>query len=151
MIDLVLVGKKIADLRCEHHLSQDQLADVLLVSRQAISAWETGKSAPSIDNIIELAKAFNVSFEEVLCLKDKSEIDPEDPYQGHDREFVLRSVINGSLKVDMGQLLYRSTGIERMQLLKAANDGRLALPLSRYQDKLTREEIAYLTKGGHRQ
>jgi transcriptional regulator with XRE-family HTH domain len=151
MIDLCLVGKKITSLRNANHLSQDQLADILMVSRQAISAWETGKSAPSIDNVIELAKAFNVSFEEVLCLGTTPEINPEDPYQGHDRQFIVRSVIEGSLKVDLSQLLYHSTGLERMQLIKAASAGRIALPLSRYKNQLTNEEIHALTKGGRRQ
>ncbi len=52
MIDLVSVGAKISHFREENGYSQEALASKLFVSRQAISAWEVGKSAPSIDNII---------------------------------------------------------------------------------------------------
>ena len=83
MIDLVSVGRKISTLRSQKNLSQDRLAETLLVSRQAVSAWETGKAAPSIDNVIELAKIFGVSFEEILCLGEKPVLNPDNPFDGH--------------------------------------------------------------------
>jgi transcriptional regulator with XRE-family HTH domain len=147
MIDLVSVGKKISLLRAGKGLSQDQLAALLLVSRQAISAWETGKAAPSIDNVIELSRVFGVSFEEILCLDEKPTIDSGDPYQGHERDYILRSVISGAIKVDFSSLLYHSTGEERMRLLKAFQDGRIPVPLSEFSDQLTPQELRYLKKG----
>jgi transcriptional regulator with XRE-family HTH domain len=148
MIDLLAVGKKINALRGQKHLSQDQLADLLLVSRQAISAWETGKAAPSIDNVIELSKVFGVSFEEVLCLNDKPQLDPNDPFSGHDRDYILRSVIDGSLSVDFSALLFHSTGSERLRLFKAAQEGKIALPLNELRNQMTPEEICFFEKGG---
>jgi len=71
MLDTKKVGKQIQRLRAEHHMNQDALAEKLYVSRQAISLWESGKGMPSIDNLICLTEIFEVSFEEILCLKVK--------------------------------------------------------------------------------
>jgi transcriptional regulator with XRE-family HTH domain len=150
MIDLVSIGKKIAALRTGASLSQDRLAEILMVSRQAVSAWENGKSAPSIDNVIELSKVFSVPFESILCLDETPEIDPLDPYEGHEREYIVRSVIAGSLQLDFGNLLYHSTGGERLQLLRAVEEGKIKVPLAEFKDKLSPEEMRYIAKGGKR-
>lgn len=47
-------------------MSQDELAEKLGVSRQSISLWETGQTQPTIDNIIALAKIFNISADTLL-------------------------------------------------------------------------------------
>ena len=65
MIDFVKVGNKIATLRKQKGLSQEELAEKLYVTRQALSKWENG-SVPSIDIVLQLAKSFDVSFEELL-------------------------------------------------------------------------------------
>lgn len=151
MIDLVAVGKKINTLRSQKNLSQDALAEVLLVSRQAISAWETGKAAPSIDNVIELSKIFGVSFEEILCLDEKPAVNPDNPFEGHEREFVMRSVLNGSIKADPKVLFRYATFEERLRLLKGAQEGKIKLPLESLQDQMTPEEVRLFGKGGHRE
>jgi transcriptional regulator with XRE-family HTH domain len=147
MIDIVKVGEKIASLRIKKGYSQDLLAGKLYVSRQAISAWEIGKSAPSIDNIIELSKIFKVPFEEVLCLDDIEEIDAVNIFSGHDRSYVIRGIIEGRLHLDVGEVLYQCTGSERMQVLKAIKEGRLQYPMRDLRPRLTDEEKKYLVKG----
>ncbi|MDD5935628.1 MAG: helix-turn-helix transcriptional regulator [Clostridiales bacterium] len=54
---------KIIQLRKEKGLSQEQLADYLEVSRQAVSKWESDQSIPSLDKIIQLADLFGVSID----------------------------------------------------------------------------------------
>lgn len=60
------VSEKIKKLRIDNKLSQDELADRLNVSRQTISKWENGVSIPDGNNIVELAKVFNVSTDYLL-------------------------------------------------------------------------------------
>ena len=55
------IGQTIAQLRKEHGLTQEQLAERLLVSRQAVSKWETGAAQPDLDNIRALSAFFEVS------------------------------------------------------------------------------------------
>ena len=147
MIDLARVGNKIADLRGKNAMSQDQLAARLYVSRQAISAWEKGKSAPSIDNVIELSKIFHVSFEEILCLDDTPTFKSDDPFEGHDRHFVITEVIDGRLHPKMEDFLYHCTGEERLCLLKAIRSGRIPCRWESLRKQLTAEEFALLEKG----
>ena len=51
----MLLGEKLKKLRKARGLSQEQLADQLNVSRQAISKWELGESTPDTDNLVALS------------------------------------------------------------------------------------------------
>ena len=60
------IGEKITLLRTAMKLSQEQLAEILSVSRQAVSGWEIDASTPSIDKIIKLSELFSVSIDDIL-------------------------------------------------------------------------------------
>ena len=53
-------------LREEHGFSQDQLAERVMVTRQAVSRWETGETQPNTDTLKLLSKVFNVSINTLL-------------------------------------------------------------------------------------
>lgn len=57
---------KLQELRKQHGLSQEALAEILDVSRQSVSKWESGKIYPEIDKIIFLSEYFNISIDELL-------------------------------------------------------------------------------------
>ncbi len=59
------ITEKLIKLRKEHNLSQEQLADELGVSRQAVSKWERGEASPDTDNLIALARIYDTSL--VVC------------------------------------------------------------------------------------
>ena len=46
--------------------SQEDLAEKLGISRQAVSKWEVGTSKPDIDNVIKISKLFEVSIDELV-------------------------------------------------------------------------------------
>ena len=50
------LSDKIVELRKKNGFSQEDLADELQVSRQAVSRWEQGTADPSSSNILELSK-----------------------------------------------------------------------------------------------
>lgn len=60
------VAERIYTLRKERGLSQEQLAEIAGVSRQAISKWESEQSAPEIDKIILMSEYFGVSTDYIL-------------------------------------------------------------------------------------
>lgn len=62
----MLLGEKLRRLRIARQLSQEQLADKLQVSRQAISKWELGESIPDTENLILLSKFYGVSIDYLL-------------------------------------------------------------------------------------
>lgn len=53
-------------LRENHHLTQDQMAERVMVTRQAVSRWETGETQPNTDTLRILSKEFNVSINTLL-------------------------------------------------------------------------------------
>ena len=53
-------------LRKQKVYSQEQLAERLNVSRQAVSKWENGASDPSTSNLLALAKLYGISAEDLL-------------------------------------------------------------------------------------
>lgn len=63
------VKLKIAELRKEKGIGQQELAEVLGVSFQSVSKWETGATMPDITLLPVIAGYFNVSVDELLGLK----------------------------------------------------------------------------------
>jgi transcriptional regulator with XRE-family HTH domain len=53
-------------LREKNDLTQDQMADRVMVTRQAVSRWETGETQPSTDTLKILSKEFDVSINTLL-------------------------------------------------------------------------------------
>ncbi len=60
------IGTRIANLRNENAMTQAQLADVLSVSVQAVSKWETSVSNPDISLLCKIADTFNVTIDYLL-------------------------------------------------------------------------------------
>lgn len=60
------VGTHIKRLRTARHLTQEDLAEKLFVTRQAVSAWETGKALPDVETLECIAAALNADVTEVI-------------------------------------------------------------------------------------
>lgn len=64
------LSDRLQALRKSHNLSQEQLAEKLDVSRQAISKWESGQANPDINNILKLSNIYEVSTDYILMGKE---------------------------------------------------------------------------------
>lgn len=60
------VNTMIKLLRTEKGMNQEQLAEQLHVTRQAVSSWETGKTQPDIETLTRIAEFFGVSVEQLI-------------------------------------------------------------------------------------
>ncbi|WP_419958361.1 helix-turn-helix domain-containing protein [Psychrobacillus psychrotolerans] len=60
------IGKSILDYRKRNNLSQEQLANKIGITRQAISKWEQEKGAPDIENLILLSDEMNISLDNLI-------------------------------------------------------------------------------------
>ena len=60
------LSEKILDLRKQHGMSQEDLAERLGISRQAISRWESGTVLPDSANVLQLSKLFGVTTDYLL-------------------------------------------------------------------------------------
>lgn len=70
----IKTANRLCELRKAHNLSQEELANKLGVSRQAVSKWERSESSPDTDNLIELAKIYNLTLDELLNGDDAIEL-----------------------------------------------------------------------------
>lgn len=60
------IASRLTALRKEHGYSQEELAEKLGVSRQAVSKWERAESSPDTDNLIALAKLYGVTLDQLV-------------------------------------------------------------------------------------
>lgn len=77
-----MYGEKIKSKRKENKLSQEELANKLGITRQAISKWETEKSTPTMTNLMELSEVFGVEMEYFIA-DNKEEIEEKDKKEGN--------------------------------------------------------------------
>lgn len=62
----IKLADRLVELRKEHKLSQEALAEKLGLSRQSISKWERAEASPDTDNLIALAEVYGVTLDELL-------------------------------------------------------------------------------------
>ena len=92
------IANRLQKLRKEFGYSQEELAEKLGISRQAVSKWERAESSPDTDNLIILARLYNMSLDELLY---DNETDEEIRERNKDKEESNKESI--SLTDDEGQ------------------------------------------------
>lgn len=68
MLESVVLGKRLKELRRINNYTQDYVASILGVIRQTYSHYETGKRTPSSENLYKLASLYNISVDDLLHL-----------------------------------------------------------------------------------
>lgn len=91
MFDTRKIGTRIAQLRKAKDMTQMELADLMLVSFQAVSNWERGNTMPDIAKLADLARILGVSIEELLGSEEQSKI--VDKVVNKDPEIKLEEVV----------------------------------------------------------
>ena len=72
-MDLISIGKFIAELRKQKGLTQEQLGEQIGVSNKTVSRWETGVYMPPADALMKMSELFGVTVNELLSGKRLSE------------------------------------------------------------------------------
>ena len=70
-------GSRLAKYRKEKGLTQEELAEQLHISPQAVSKWENDISTPDLDTIIKLSEIYGMSTDELLGKQKSEDVDPE--------------------------------------------------------------------------
>lgn len=83
--------EKLQELRKQKNLTQEELSEILFVSRTAISKWESGPGYPSIDSLKAIAEFFGVTIDELLSNRELICIAEKDSHQKtqHMRDLVF--------------------------------------------------------------
>ena len=66
MENKVIIGRNIAKQRLMRGLSQEELGELLSVSRQSVSKWELGQAMPDVEKIILLSKSWGISTDDLI-------------------------------------------------------------------------------------
>ena len=77
----MILADKIINERKKNGWSQEELAEMLDVSRQSVSKWEGAQSVPDLQKILKMAEMFGVSTDYLL----KDEMEPEDTEVSYER------------------------------------------------------------------
>ena len=65
-MDLIKIGKFISTKRKEKNLTQEELAEKLLITDRAVSKWERGLSLPDADKMLDLCNILDINVNELL-------------------------------------------------------------------------------------
>ena len=65
-----MINMNLKNLRNHHGYTQEDVAEHLQVSRQAVAKWEKGESMPDIENCMALAKLYNVTLDNLVNFED---------------------------------------------------------------------------------
>ena len=63
---IMKISQVLKDIRQQHQLTQEALAERLKVSRSAIARWESGKGIPDISNLIAISREFDLSLDQLI-------------------------------------------------------------------------------------
>lgn len=88
------LNEKLQQLRKQRGLTQEELAEMLYVSRTAISKWESGRGYPSIDSLKAISKLFAISIDDLLSSEELMSIAETDQKE---KTKTMRDLIFGAL------------------------------------------------------
>ncbi|MCI6369470.1 MAG: helix-turn-helix domain-containing protein [Prevotella sp.] len=96
-------NEKLQELRKQKGLTQEELSEILYVSRTAISKWESGRGYPNIDSLKAISKYFSVSLDELLSCDAILTIAEEENTQ---KEMHFRNLVFGLLDCSVAIFLF---------------------------------------------
>lgn len=106
-MDMKKIGGFLKELRKEKELTQEQLAEIFLVSGRTVSRWETGTNMPDLSILIQMAEFYDVEVKEIL--------------DGERR--------NGKMEKEMKETLAKVADYDKMEKEKAARAGNIAFSM----------------------
>ena len=108
-------SEQIRELRKENHLTQEEMATRLHVTRQAVSNWENGKNLPDIEMLMEISLTFQISLDRLIFggeekMNDMAEKLIDDGSEGRRAKRNMAASLSGAGLVIAGVLLFLMKG-----------------------------------------
>lgn len=166
-MNILTIGKNIRKLRDERNITQQQLADSIGVSFQAVSKWECGITVPDVMILPEIANFFGITIDELfkpnmMAYRNKAErlmaiyesnIEDSDAFEAADKEYKKIFTGNNFAVNDMSNYAYLNDCRSRAYLkiaeeyyLKAIEEGRKLKDDAYYKNQ--RQYILFLSRLG---
>lgn len=89
------LGEKLLSLRKKKGLSQEEVADILHVTRQTVSKWETDQSMPDFDKVVPICNLYEISTDELFKEGEKSvavEVEPVADCKNYSMEYAHKKL-----------------------------------------------------------
>lgn len=166
-MSILSVGQNIRKLRDERNITQQQLADSLGVTFQAVSKWECSTTVPDIAMVPEIADYFSVTIDELfkpgmtayrnkaerLMSKYESDINNSENFELANKEYTKLISENNATAIDLGSYAYLNDlrsqyylKIAKAYYLQAIEEGKKQKDVSYYKNQ--RQYILFLSRLG---
>ncbi|CAM3719375.1 helix-turn-helix domain-containing protein [Erysipelothrix urinaevulpis] len=103
----MLLHELLKHYRILNEMSQEELANKLFVTRQAVSKWEQGDSYPDLENIILLSDLYDISIDELL----RGARFLKKPYHIGHKASALTYLANGGVSIFLASIIYQNAGV----------------------------------------
>ncbi|MGM9947176.1 helix-turn-helix domain-containing protein [Floccifex sp.] len=125
-------SQRIKSLRKEKNLTQEQLAQSLHVSRQAVSNWENNRNLPDIEMLIQISSVFDVSLDELLTGKELKEKIIVDGNESRRAKMNLISTIIGGCLILLGFIFIfiKACSVEYIDEMGFLHENFFLLPMA---------------------
>lgn len=120
------LGEKLKNQRKTNKYSQEKIAELVGVSRQAVTKWETDHSSPSTDNLIKLANIYHISLDELVNDSPTCPNDATKPVRKGNTALIIISIL--ALVITLFILFFIIT--KNTLLLLLIELGILLIPIS---------------------
>ncbi len=145
MLNLETIGKRISVERKRLNMTQNELAETLYVTHQAVSKWENGKSVPSIEIMYELTKLFDITIDYLIDDTEIKEDDYESQFKNYPRDLVLNNFLaTSNLDEDIPLIFYLLNNKERMKIIQLLISKQKCLSIVTIWPYLNKAERFYL-------
>lgn len=118
------LGERLLKLRKDKNLSQEEVANILNVTRQTVSKWELDQSLPDFDKIVPLCKLYEISTDELLTGNKKEEVvveKTEDEKELEKRKKRTLGLVIGILlyfaAIIMGMIQFENHNLYRLRII----------------------------------
>lgn len=100
------IGKKLKEKRIEANLTQQELAEILHVSRQTISSWEVGRTYPDLDVLVAISELYDTPLDDLLKEDSQMVKNITDKVKKSERRKMINIVLSLILLVFIGFKLF---------------------------------------------
>lgn len=128
-------GKQIKQIRTDRNLSQEQMAAMLNVTRQAVSNWENNKNLPDLELLILMSKVFSLSLDQLILggntMNNMTEKLIQDGSETRRARFNFATVLIGAILLCIGVtcLLIKGFSLEYIDAQGVLHENFFLLPI----------------------
>ncbi len=129
-----ILGNKLYELRKNANLSQEEFADKIGVSRQAVSKWERGEALPDTDNLINIVRLYGISLDELI---DNEQPKNEEKFDNGKQESFAEEDEDNNVKIEIDED-YISVTDENGEVCVSVTPPSISIEANRPKSKMLR-------------